>query len=158
MRISLRPRYSLLTLLVLTALVAGGVKLWYGPHRVVEQTNPNTVVEYTYTRDWHWNKFIQGVKISRVDAALGEQRQINLAFFRRGQDTHQYRFILIHDSQKKFYVGKGVNGRLRLGLTPEERRDFDFALQQESAELQKQGYSEYQDDAPKVDLFLGSSG
>jgi hypothetical protein len=32
---SLRPRYSLLTLLVLTALVAGGVKLWYGPHRVV---------------------------------------------------------------------------------------------------------------------------
>jgi hypothetical protein len=32
---SLRPRYSLLTLLILTALVAGGVKLWYGPHRVV---------------------------------------------------------------------------------------------------------------------------
>jgi hypothetical protein len=28
----LRPRYSLLTLLVLTALVAGGVKLWHGPH------------------------------------------------------------------------------------------------------------------------------
>ena len=31
---SLRPRYSLLTLLIFTALVAGGVKLWYGPHRV----------------------------------------------------------------------------------------------------------------------------
>ncbi len=31
---SLRPRYSLLTLLILTALVAGGVKLWHGPHRV----------------------------------------------------------------------------------------------------------------------------
>src|SRR4051812_23116133 len=29
---SLRPRYSLLTLLVLTAFVAGGVKLWRGPH------------------------------------------------------------------------------------------------------------------------------
>ena len=28
---SLRPRYSLLTLFVLTALVAGGVKLWYEP-------------------------------------------------------------------------------------------------------------------------------
>jgi hypothetical protein len=28
----LRFRYSLLTLLVLTALVAGGVKLWHGPN------------------------------------------------------------------------------------------------------------------------------
>jgi len=31
---SLRPRYSLLTLLLLTAGIAGGVKLWRGPHRV----------------------------------------------------------------------------------------------------------------------------
>ncbi len=31
-RMKFRPRYSLLTLLVLTALVAGGMKLWYGPH------------------------------------------------------------------------------------------------------------------------------
>ena len=29
---SLRPRFSLLTLLFVTALVAGGVKLWHGPH------------------------------------------------------------------------------------------------------------------------------
>ena len=37
---SLRPRYSLLTLLVVTALVAGGVKLWFGPHRVIFNDPP----------------------------------------------------------------------------------------------------------------------
>jgi len=38
----LRPRYSLLALLLFTALVAGGVKLWRGPHRVLidSQTTP----------------------------------------------------------------------------------------------------------------------
>ena len=41
---SLRPRYSLLTLFVLTALVAGGVKWWRGPHRVM-MSNPPTAVE-----------------------------------------------------------------------------------------------------------------
>ena len=153
---SLRPRYSLLTLLILTALIAGGVKLWYGPHRVVERMTPHTVVEYTYTRDWHWNEYTRGVKISRVDAALGEQRQINLAYFRHGQDTHQYRFILIHDAPKKYYVAQGVEGKT-LQLTAQEQRDFDFALQQECEQLQKQGFRQYQDDDPKIDLFLGNS-
>ena len=37
---SLRPRYSLLTLLILTALIAGGVKLWYGPHHTIEERRP----------------------------------------------------------------------------------------------------------------------
>lgn len=32
---SIRPRYSLLTLLLLTATVAGGIKLWRGPHRQI---------------------------------------------------------------------------------------------------------------------------
>ncbi len=45
---SLRPRYSLLTLLVLTALVAGGVKLWYGPHRV-ESSQGRTMKSNTHT-------------------------------------------------------------------------------------------------------------
>lgn len=36
---TLRPRYSLLTLLLLTTAVAVGIKLWRGPHRVLF-TNP----------------------------------------------------------------------------------------------------------------------
>lgn len=42
---SLRPRYSLLTLLVLTAGIAVGIKLWRGPHWVVLD-NPPSVSEY----------------------------------------------------------------------------------------------------------------
>jgi hypothetical protein len=37
-----RPRYSLLTLLLLTAIVAGGLKLWRGPHRVAIGETLNT--------------------------------------------------------------------------------------------------------------------
>ena len=43
---SLRPRYSLLTLLLLfllTALIVVGVKLWIGPHHVVERPAADTV-------------------------------------------------------------------------------------------------------------------
>ena len=38
---SLKPRYSLLTLLILTAFIAGGIKLWRGPHHVVIPERPN---------------------------------------------------------------------------------------------------------------------
>jgi hypothetical protein len=41
----LKPQYSLLTLLVLTALVAGGVKLWRGPHRVSFSDPPTPAQE-----------------------------------------------------------------------------------------------------------------
>jgi hypothetical protein len=61
---SFMPRYSLLTLLVVTALVAGGVKLWYGPHRVIDRV-AMIEVEYTYTRDWRGNKIKQGPSIAR---------------------------------------------------------------------------------------------
>jgi len=57
---SLRPRYSLLTLLVLTALVAGGVKLWYGPHRVV-MSDPPTAEEWDLVawppRQGDWTRY-----------------------------------------------------------------------------------------------------
>jgi hypothetical protein len=37
---SLRPRYSLLTMLLLTAAIAVGIKLWRGPHRVMMSNRP----------------------------------------------------------------------------------------------------------------------
>jgi hypothetical protein len=80
----LRPRYSLLTLLILTALVAGGVKLWYGPHWVKERKTPTKEIEYTYTRDWHGNTFVQGPCIVRVFGSDGTMRFINVVFFRQG--------------------------------------------------------------------------
>src|SRR5215218_1421758 len=80
---SLRPRYSLLTLLVLTALVAGGVKLWRGPHHVVVSGDTRTAeeqkmftkfpnnfthspynlygefrYEYSYLQHWHERQYL----------------------------------------------------------------------------------------------------
>ena len=81
---SLRPRYSLLTLLVLTALVAGGVKLWYGPHRVVEQVSPKEENEFTFSRDWRGNKIIHGPYISRYFDDDGKPSLVNISYYRHG--------------------------------------------------------------------------
>ena len=63
---NVRIRYSLLTLLVLTALVAGGVKLWYGPHHVVERVEKEQMEkEYTYFLDWRGNKILHGLYVTR---------------------------------------------------------------------------------------------
>ncbi len=66
-----RPRYSLLTLLLFTAFVAGGVKLWRGPHRVIFNiphfVDPNLFplfwpdkrfqYEYEYFNNWHGRRY-----------------------------------------------------------------------------------------------------
>lgn len=61
----LRPRYSLLALLLFTAAVAVGVKLWRGPHHVVDHSNPQMEDEYTYYRDWDGTKIVDGVRVMR---------------------------------------------------------------------------------------------
>lgn len=48
----IRPRYSLLTLLVVTALVAGGVKWWRGPHRLTIGGSP-TASEQAILKEGH---------------------------------------------------------------------------------------------------------
>jgi hypothetical protein len=151
--LSLRPRYSLLTLLVVTALVAGGVKAWFGPWRVLERPTANVEIEYTYTRDWRFNKIIQGPRVTRIDSQLGEQRQINLAYYRHGNDIQQYRFVLVHDAPKKYYLGQGVAGRETLPLTTEERDEYDRALQRECEHLHTQGFSAYKDSTPDLLQF-----
>jgi hypothetical protein len=83
--LSLRPRYSLLTLLVLTALVAGGVKLWYGPHHVVERSSPEVEDKYTFTRDWRGNRIIQGPRIIRDYRAEG-LAHVEIRYYRQGEE------------------------------------------------------------------------
>lgn len=62
---SIRPRYSLLAFLLFTAAVAGGVKLWRGPHHVVDRSNPQMEDEYTYYHDWDGTKVMDGVRVRR---------------------------------------------------------------------------------------------
>ena len=83
---SLRPRYSLLTLLILTALVAGGVKLWYGPHHVVERVEDPWGIkekEYNYTRDWRGDQVIQGVMVERGFVS-GVLVSVTFDYYRQG--------------------------------------------------------------------------
>jgi hypothetical protein len=83
----LRPRYSLLTLLVATALVAGGVKLWHGPHHVVEPDGQNWEKEYRYTRSWRGDRLMHGPVIRRQFE--GEQLVcFDVSYFRQGVDTY----------------------------------------------------------------------
>ncbi len=90
---SLRPRYSLLTLLVLTALVAGGVKLWRGPHRVVERNAKGDEEEYTYTRNWQGSRIIQGIKVERTCLDDGIFHLIEIQYYENGIATPRVCFI-----------------------------------------------------------------
>src|SRR6476660_399938 len=83
---SLRPRYSLLTLLILTALVAGGVKLWYGPYHVVEQTKAGEEVEYTYTRNWRGGRSLQGPCVIRCCNQDATIEYIEIRYYRSGEE------------------------------------------------------------------------
>jgi hypothetical protein len=105
---SLRPRYSLLTLLVLTALIAGGVKWWYGPHRVVEWVPENAEYEYTYTRNWRGEKILHGPRIERVSSKAGILGLVEVTYYRDGQrlpwvyrihrnDVHDPEYISLKD-------------------------------------------------------------
>lgn len=78
-----RPRYSLLLLLVILALVAGGVKFWFGPHRVVERTKAGEELEYSYSRDWQGNKTIDGPYVTRSNLSQ-KYPSIDIAYYRQG--------------------------------------------------------------------------
>jgi len=81
---SLRPRYSLLTLLVLTALVAGGVKLWYGPHHVVERPQPDIELEFSYYQGWSGQRIIDGPLIYRSFLEQDEFSNVVIVYYRNG--------------------------------------------------------------------------
>ena len=57
---SIKPRYSLLTLLLLTAGIAVGVKLWRGPHHAVV-SNPMTADESALFSDLAFSDSLAGV-------------------------------------------------------------------------------------------------
>jgi hypothetical protein len=82
---SLRPRFSLLTLILLTALVAGGVKLWYGPHRVVEERVPGKTLEYTYTRTWNGEKIVDGPSIIRIGEPQSQKYCVGVVCFQQNR-------------------------------------------------------------------------
>ena len=85
-----RPRYSLLAFLLFTAAIAGGVKLWRGPHHVVDRSNPQMEDEYTYYRDWNGTKVMDGVRVLRYVSNPNEYYCIKIFYYRAGErlDCH----------------------------------------------------------------------
>lgn len=92
---SIKPRYSLFTFLALTAVIAVGVKLWHGPHHVIEQPSPGVEEEYSFTRDWHGNRVIHGVHIERHQSKHANRLdQVRLDYFRNGINTGNRRIVI----------------------------------------------------------------
>ncbi len=93
---SLRPRYSLLTLLLLTAAVAGGIKYWRGPHWA-ELPYPPTPIEKAFLEEHYYlNDFINfyGAQDIRCEYTREwNDKSWNLLEGRRFQPT-----LLINDS------------------------------------------------------------
>ena len=135
---SLRPRYSLLTLLLLTTFVAGGVKLWYGPHHVVEQPRPKMEVEYTYRRGFTAQRIFAGPHVERVFGKAGELRVIEITYYRGGTLLRpRYLFVdegLAYDSRIRFR-----KNLVEEFFTEHEITEFEQAIQREKQRLHDSG-------------------
>jgi hypothetical protein len=140
----LQPRYSLLTLLVLTVLVAGGVKLWYGPHHAVERTMHNQEIEYAYTRDWRGNKIVSGPRILRWVAEDGTPEQIEVNYLRAGLDLHATKVILASKALQEFSkpLIHYFEAQIEIPMTTPEQEEFDRTMAAEVADLQRRGLTQ----------------
>jgi len=136
-----RPRYSLLTLLIVTALVAGGVKLWYGPHHVVKLVSPEEEDEYTYTRDWRGNKVIDGPRIQRTLSTAESRLHFEVTYYRAGVQTSWRRGVQSNSESKQYYYFWGLENWDRIDLTPQEEAERDRIVEQEIQRLQAEGYT-----------------
>jgi hypothetical protein len=137
-----RPRYSLLTLLVLTALVAGGVKRWYGPHHVVEREDAYQETEYQYTRDWRSNKIIHGPHIFRHYDANGKLSRVSITYYRHGDlacyQKSSYGLSYIFDLSDPNILFTILEPTLEKGtLTTQEQQEYEAMIDTERHRLRK---------------------
>lgn len=126
-----RPRYSLLAFLLFTAFIAGGLKLWRGPHHVVDRSNPQMEDEYTYYRYWDGTKIVDGVRVRRH----GQADRIEMAFYnfyRNGERLPEVSYILSR-TEKQIQVSSNEIPAAIPGLSPAE----DLQLRAEISEDMK---------------------
>ncbi len=123
----LRPRYSLLALLLFTAAVASGVKLWRGPHHVVDRSNPQMEDEYTYYRNWDETKIMDGVRVRKYH----DEEQIlflSIDLYRQGtlQENGHYTVAASDEYSAPGQIHRGTN---HAALTAYEREQLTVAVQ-----------------------------
>lgn len=131
---TLRPRYSLLALLLFTAAVAVGVKLWRGPHHVVDRSNPQMEDEYTYYRDWDGTKIMDGVRVLRYKNAIGNQEQVNFTIYRHGEKLNAWRIIQAPLRMQQFADMYGT-----VQLTKVELEELNRLTDQETIDIREGG-------------------
>jgi hypothetical protein len=148
-----RPRYSLLALLLFTAAVAGGVKLWRGPHHVVDRSNPQMEDEYTYYRDWDGTKVMDGVRIRRYPTLASEftklaaeGRMVNFDYYRNGVRLSLYQTLVVISPapvglpEGDHWLYELIRDKADpLAMRPAERQVFDEAIHLERQRCQAQG-------------------
>ena len=136
---SLRPLYSLLTLLTLTALVAGAVKLWYGPHHVVERTASDEESEYTFTRDLFGNRHIRAARIKReYQNDSTRLKRVEIEYYRDGKKFPWYLELgaKFHFTAKNHFSLAWLH---EYGMTPAEQADCQETILRERAQLKEHG-------------------
>ena len=109
-----RPRYSLLAFLLFTAFIAGGVKLWRGPHHVIDRSNPQMEDEYTYYRDWDGTKVVDGVRLLRYLDHIGKPAWVTVLYYRRGEKQNVQNIIkasvmIPHSEVEQSYMPPDMN-------------------------------------------------
>ncbi|MGC4001964.1 MAG: hypothetical protein QM811_01970 [Pirellulales bacterium] len=82
-----RLQFSLLGFLVLVAAIEVGVKVWHGPHHVIERPSQNLEDEFTYYREWDGNKIVDGPRVLRYLTPNGVPQVTHIFFYRQGMKT-----------------------------------------------------------------------
>jgi hypothetical protein len=133
---SFRPRYSLLAFLLFTAAVAGGVKLWRGPHHVIDRSNPQMEDDYFYYRQWNGTKIMDGVRMRRYrwDDRIATTY---LHYYRGGELLPT--MITIHAMPHQGTLAGSFIPRIIEGLEPHEDSSLRAACVQEMESIQQQG-------------------
>jgi hypothetical protein len=146
------PQFSLRTLLLVTALIAVGAKLWHGPYHFVETIN-GVEYEYDYYRGWSLERVKHGAVIKRYPVMDGSSQILNFCdkgieinVWRHGQDTYHLCRLLayrsIDDTNKgtAIFALLGVRAIITEKLSEQENQQLHAAICKESELLKQQGY------------------
>jgi hypothetical protein len=143
---SFRPQFSLRTLLLVTALIAVGAKLWHGPYHVVE-TIDGVEHEYDYYRAWGWERVKHGVEIQRAQVNFDEydMPEIAIRFFREGQDSMNLVELAGRDPAHFLANEKQHQGMYKVDfaegvLNANQKQQMESAVARETERLKQAGY------------------
>ena len=148
----LRPRYSLLTLLIVMAAVAFVVQVWVRPHHVVEKTSPTSEIEYTFRYDWRLRRTVHGPVIERHFNAT-HLAMYEITYVRQGQQfLWSYHCSIVTDD----FVPKPVaNNPLTGVLNESENAELEAAINREKQRPIPPGFTHWESRGSNYGTIIG---